>query len=115
MAYRNIFASVYLYEWICTSRSDDLNQVLQSFSLEEQKEKLVHIVATQSGAILLHTKSVADQYKTFVAQKQQEVVLRARLEELGLSGQAYEMYRSFLEVNLDATAYFASAAYLTQL
>jgi hypothetical protein len=115
MAYRNIFASVYLYEWICTSRSDDLNQVLQSFSLEEQKEKLVHIVATQSGAILLHTKSVADQYKTFVAQKQQEVVLRARLEELGLSGQAYEMYRAILEVNLDATAYFASAAYLTQL
>jgi hypothetical protein len=115
MAYRNIFASVYLYEWICTSRSDDMNQALQSFVLEDQKDKLSHIIATQSDAILLHTKSVADQYKTFVSQKQQEVVQRSRLEELNLSANEHQMYNAILEVNLDSTAYFAAASYLVQM
>jgi hypothetical protein len=115
MAYRNIYTALYLYEWICTSRSDDISVALQNFDPEQSREKLNHIILTQSDAILVHTKSLADQTKTFVAQKQQEVIFRARLEELGCVGQERELYQTMLEVNLDATAYFASADYLIQM
>jgi hypothetical protein len=115
MAYRNIYYAVYLYEWICTSRFDDLNVALQSFDLERSKDKLNHIILTQSDAILLHTKSMADQTKTFVAQKQQEVVLRSKLENMGCVGEEREMYETMLEINLDATAYFAASDYLIQI
>jgi hypothetical protein len=115
MPYRNIYGAVYLYEWICTSRSDDLDPAFASFSLEEYKEKLNHIITTQSDAILVHTKSMADQYKTFVAQKQQEVVLRSKLEEMPCVGEERELYQTMLDVNLDATAYFAAADYLIQI
>jgi hypothetical protein len=115
MAYRNIYGALYLYEWICTSRFDDLNVALQSFDLERSKDKLNHIILTQSDAILVHTKSMADQTKTFVAQKQQEVVLRSKLENMGCVGEEREMYETMLEINLDATAYFAASDYLIQI
>lgn len=115
MPYRNIYGAVYLYEWICTSRSDDLEQALQNFVLEESKEKLNHIITTQSDAILVHTKFGADQYKTFVSQKQQEVVLRSKLEEMPCVGEEREMYQTMVEVHLDVTAYFAAADYLIQM
>lgn len=115
MAYRNIYAALYLYEWFCTNRSDDLNVALQSYDPEQSREKLNHIVLTQSDAILVHTKSVADQTKTFVAQKQQEVVMRGMLENMGCVGEERELYQTMLEVNLDATAYFAAADYLIQM
>ena len=115
MAYRNIFTSLYLYEWICTSRFDDINAALQNFNQEQYREKLNHIILTQSDGILIHTKSLADQTRTFVAQKQQEVILRSKLEEMGCVGQERELYQSMLEVNLDATAYFAAADYLIQI
>lgn len=115
MAYRNIYGALYLYEWICTSRFDDLNVALQSLDLERSKDKLNHIILTQSDAILVHTKSMADQTKTFVAQKQQEVVLRSKLENMGCVGEEREMYETMLEINLDATAYFAASDYLIQI
>ncbi len=115
MAYRNIFTSLYLYEWICTSRHDDINVALQNFNQEKYREKLDHIILTQSDSILVHTKSLADQTRTFVAQKQQEVILRSMLEEMGCVGQERELYQNMLEVNLDATAYFAAADYLIQM
>lgn len=115
MPYRNIYGAVYLYEWICTCRSDDLDLAFASFNLDEYKEKLNHIITTQSDAILVHTKSMADQYKTFVAQKQQEVVLRSKLEEMPCVGEEREVYQLMLDVNFDATAYFAAADYLVQI
>lgn len=115
MPYRNIHGALYLYEWFCTSRSDDLDTALQAFHPEQSKEKLDHIILTQSDAILTHTKSMADQMKTFVAQKQQEVVLRSKLESMGCVGEERELYETMLEVNLDANAYFAASDYLIQL
>lgn len=115
MAYRNIYYAVYLYEWICTGHSEDLNYVLQCFDPDIYKPKLDHIIASQSDAILVHTKSVADQYRTFVAQKQQEVILRSRVEEMVCSADEREMYSNIVDVNLDACAYFAAADYLIRM
>jgi hypothetical protein len=115
MPYRNIYSALYLYEWICTSRLDDLNVALLTFDIEKCREKLNHIILTQSDAVLFHTKSVADQSKTFVAQKQQEVIMRSKLETMGCVGEERELYETVLEVNLDATAYFAAADYLLQI
>ena len=109
MAYRNIYYAVYLYEWICSGRSDDLNQALRSFDPETGKVKLEHIIVNQTDAILVHTGSVASQYRTFVMQKQQEVILRAKVEEMVCNAQEREMYNTIVDVNLAAGAFFAAA------
>jgi hypothetical protein len=109
MAYRNIYYAVYLYEWICSSRSDDLNQALRSFDPETGKVKLEHIIVNQTDAILVHTRSVASQYKTFVMQKQQEVILRAKVADMVCDPEQREMYNTIVDVNLAAGAFFAGA------
>lgn len=115
MAYRNIYYAVYLYEWICTSRSDDLDQALRLFDKESGKVKLEHIIANQTDAILVHTRSVAAQYRTFVMQKQQELTLRAKVAEMICSEEEREMYSTIVDVNLAAGAYFAAADYLIKM
>jgi hypothetical protein len=115
MAYRNIYYAVYLYEWICTSRSDDLNQALRSFDSENGKAKLEHIIANQTDAILVHTRAVASQYRTFVMQKQQELVLRAQVADMVCNAEEREMYSTIVDVNLAAGAFFATADDLIQM
>ncbi len=115
MAYRNIYYAVYLYEWICTSRSDDLNQALKAFDPENGKAKLEHIIANQTDAILVHTRAVANQYRTFVMQKQQEVILRAKVADMVCNAEEREMYSTIVDVNLAAGAFFATADDLIQI
>lgn len=107
MAYRNIYYAVYLYEWICTSRSDDLDQALRSFDPETGKAKLEHIIVNQTDAILVHTRAVAAQYRTFVMQKQQELTLRARVAELVCGEAQREVYNTIVDVILAVGAFFA--------
>ena len=115
MAYRNIYYAVYLYEWICSSRSVDLNHALRSFDMKNGKAKLEHIIVNQTDAILVHTKAVASQYRTIVMQKQQEAILQSMVAKMVCSNEQREMYSTMAEVNVAAGSFFAAADNLIQM
>lgn len=109
MAYRNIYYAVYLYEWICTSRSGDLSQAIRSFDPKNGKVKLEYTINNQTDAILVHTKAVSNQYRTLVMQKRLGEIHRAKVEEMVCNAQERAMYSNIVDVNVAAGAFFATA------
>lgn len=105
--HRNIYCAVYLYEWICSSRSEDLDQALDSFDPESLKDKLEPIIINQTNAILIHTKAASSQYRTLTMQKQQESILRAKASKLAYNAQEQDVYNSIVDVIVAAGAFFA--------
>lgn len=106
---RNIYCAVYLYEWICSSRSENLDLALDSFDPESVKVKLEPIIVNQTNAILVHTKAASSQYRTSTMQKQQEKTLRAKASKLAFNAEEQEIYNSIVDVNVAAGAFFAAA------
>lgn len=112
-AYRNIYCAVYLYEWICSSRSEDLSVALEAFNPEVEKVKLEPVIANQTNAILVHAQTASVQYRTPTMQKQQEKLLRVKASNLASNAQELDIYNAIADVNVAAGAFFAVGDHLT--
>lgn len=113
--YRNIYAAVYLYDWFSTSRMDDLDMALNTFVLEEIKEKLDIIIENQSEMILNQCMIAANQRKSLTQQQQHADRLYAKLDQISSSAEERNCYLSMIESNTAATAYFSAANYIQNL
>ena len=113
--YRNIYAAVYLYDWFSTSRMDDLDMALNTFVLEEIKEKLDIIIENQSEMILNQCLITANQRKSLAQQQQHADRMYAKLNQISASNEERNCYLSMIESNTAATAYFAAADYIRNL
>ena len=103
--YRNIYASIYLYEWFSTSAADDLDHALNMFVLEEMKEDLDLVIHNQTAAYLQQQAMISHQEAS-------AEMLSRRLEQLQISADEHARYSRMIAASTSASAFFAAANYL---
>lgn len=110
--YRNFYATVFLYDWFAYGSSDDLDMALNTFVLEEIKDRLDRIIEQQSEMILNQRKMLAKQQESIDAQDQHNNMMRQKLDQLQATEDERLRYERMAETNTAATAYFTAATYL---
>lgn len=110
--YRDVYAAVYLYDFFSTGRSDDLDMALNTFVLEQIKEKLDIIIQQQADIILHQRIMMVTQQKALEEQREHNAYLENKARRIAENMEERNQYLSMIESNTAATAYFAAATYL---
>lgn len=107
--YRNIYAVYYLYDFFNTSRETNLENVIQTFVLEEIKQKLDKIIQQNEQIILNQRVQIAlqeNQNRIIADNHREEMQRLARMEgnqELQLD------YQKMIETNQEVTNFILAA------
>lgn len=110
--YRDMYAAVYLYDFFSTSRSNDLDMALNTYVLEQIKDKLDVIIEKQHESILNQRLILANQQKSLEEQRTHNAYMRQKVYQIASSIEEQNQYLAMVESNSAATAYFAAANYL---
>ncbi|MBQ3193954.1 MAG: hypothetical protein IJB59_10360 [Oscillospiraceae bacterium] len=113
--YRDIYAAMYLYDWFSTSQANDLDMALNTFVLEEIKDKLDIMIAQQSESILNQRMILANQQQSLEQQQRHSNMMRAKLSRIASSNEERNTYLRMIESNTAVTAFFAAADYIQNL
>lgn len=107
--YRNIYAVYYLYDFFSTSRENDLEKVIQTFVLEEIKQKLDKIIRQNENILL-------NQRVQLALQEQQNRVIsenhRNELKQLAKMERNQELqldYQKMITANQEVTNFLLAA------
>lgn len=112
LQYRDVYAAVYLYDYFSNSRSDDLDQVLNTYVLEQLKDRLDQIIENQRVSILNQRLILVNQQKALEEQRKHNAFMRSKARQFSRSVEEQNQYLRMVECNTAATAYFAAANYL---
>lgn len=110
--YRNIYAAHFLYNFFRSGQSDDLDQVLQIFVLEEIKSRLDRIIEQQTEIILNQRVMMANQEKAnkmLAANHEKEM---RQLAQLNQNAERRNQYLQMINCNLAISNYFAYHDYI---
>ena len=110
--FRNLYASVYLFDYFNTSQANDIEKAFTLFSLDEIKTRLDTIIENQSEMILSQRLMLAEQQNTKELQQQYATTMKSKIDKLNASNEERNTYLNMIEANTRATAYFALADYL---
>ena len=110
--YRNVYAVYYLTEYFSSSSADDLDMVLQTFVLEQIKERLDRIIAQQEEIILNQQIAMADRIASNRSQEQFKREMTAKVDRLNASGEERNRYLAMIDSDVRATFWMATASYL---
>ena len=109
--YRNIYAAYYLYDFMSTSRETDLEKVIQTFVLEEIKQRLDKIIMQNNQVLINQRVQLAMQEKQnrMVAENHREEMRNiARLE----ANQERQLdYQNMIAANQEVTNYILAEDY----
>lgn len=110
--YRNIYAAYYLYDYFSTSRETDLDKVIQTFLLDEIKQKLDKIIVQNEQIILNQRYQIAlqEQENRALAEHHREELRQiARLAE----NQELQLdYQNMIAKNQEVTNFILAADYM---
>ncbi len=112
LRYRDIYAATYLYDYFYYGSSDDLDMALNTYVLEQIKDRLDQIIENQRDQILMQRQQLALQRESLEAQKKHAAYMEKRIAQLAANAETQTQYLSMIEGNTQATAYFALAQYL---
>lgn len=110
--YRDVYAATYLYDYFSNSRADDLDQVLNTYVLEQIKDKLEEIIENQRISILQQRMILVNQQRSIEEQRAHNEYMRKKIQEIATSMEEQNQYFSMIECNTATTAYFSAANYL---
>lgn len=110
--YRDKYAVAYLYDWFSTGGSDNMDMALNTYVLEEIKERLDIIINQLSQSLLNQQIMVAQQYKTQQMQQQYHDEMMGQLRTMQVAAEEQTCYLEMIEANTSALTFFAAADYL---
>lgn len=110
--YRDVYAAVYLYDYFRNSRSDDLDQVLNTYVLEQIKDRVDVIIENQRMSIINQRMILTNQHRALEEQRKHNAYMRSKARQISRSVEEQNQYLRMVECNTAATAYFAAANYL---
>ena len=110
--YRDVYAAVYLYDYFSNSRADDLDQVLNTYVLEQIKAKLDVIINNQRLSILHQRMIISNQRQAIEEQRAHYSFMRNKAKQIAASMEEQNQYLAMVEANTAATAFFSAASYL---
>lgn len=112
-AYRGLYPAVYLYRYFSTSHADDVDMILQTFVLEEIKDRLDEVIRLQRQSILNQECMIANQMASLEEQRSYHNRMEQKAKALATSSEEQTTYLRMIESNTAAAAYFAAANYVS--
>ena len=103
---------MYLYDFFSTSRSDDLDMALNTYVLEQIKDKLDEMIEHQREAIINQRMLMVNQQRALEEQRAYHAYMKKRARQIASSLEEQNQYLDMIKCNTAATAYFAAADYL---
>ena len=110
--YRDMYPAVYLDDWFSNGRSDDLDMALNTFVLEQIKDKLDVIIQNQSEELLNQRIMIANQFTAMDQQERHHRELMDKLDRMECNDEERNTYMKMMSSNIAANAYFSAANYL---
>lgn len=111
----DIYAVFYLYDWFSTGGSDDLDMALNTYVLEEIKDRLDVVIHQQSLSLINQRVMIANQYRSMELQEKYHREMVAKVDQLQLTAEEHSQYLQMIEGNTAAIAYFAAVDYIKKL
>lgn len=115
LRYRNVHAAMYLYDWFRYGNGDDISTALNTFVLEQIKERLDRIIENQMTIIVNQQLSIAMQQQSMELQRQQSRTLIEKLDSLELSVQENTACAKMIEGRMASLEWYADQKYLSNL
>ncbi len=109
--YRDNYVIFYLYDWFSTGSSTDLDMALNTFVLEEIKERLDTVIEQQAASLMNQKMILAAQYRSMEQQREYHKELIAKVDRLNASAEERNQYLQMIEGNTATIAYFAQTEY----
>lgn len=110
--YRDLYPAVYLDDWFSNSHSDDLDMALNTFVLEEIKDKLDIIIKNQGEELINQRIMIANQYKAMEQRERHHRALMSKLDEIQATNEERNSYLQMIHANTATSSFFAQASYL---
>ena len=110
--YRNLYPAVYLDDWFSNGRSGDLDMALNTFVLEQIKDKLDIIIHNQSEELLHQRIMIANQFTAMDQQERHRREWMNKLDQMQCDDEVRNTYLKMMNANMAANTYFSGANYL---
>lgn len=110
--YRDKYAAVYLYDYFESSGENDLGMALNTYVLEQIKERLDRIMDQLSEVILNQYTMMQNQERAMEQADRHHDEMMQRLNRIEADGEERNKYLKMIESNTETLKYFATADYL---
>ena len=111
LRYRDIYAAMYLYEYFCFSKEESLSMAINTYVLEQIKEKLDKMIELQAESILNQRIQIANQELAIEEQRQTAREMKSQIRHLTSEVDKQNEYLDMIETNTAVSAYFSAATY----
>lgn len=113
--YRDLYPAVYLDDWFSNGRSDDLDMALNTFVLEEIKDKLDVIIRNQGEALINQRIMIANQHKAMEQRERHHQELMCKLDAIQTTNEERNSYLQMINANTATNAFYVQATYLRDI
>ncbi len=113
--YRNVYAAMYLYDYFAKSRADDLDMVLNTFVLEQIKDKMNVLISQQREMMLQEMLTNTQQSHILMKMQDKQNEMLEALSQTNASIENISIYHGMVQSNLEAIRYFSAATYYNSL
>ena len=110
--YRNSYAAMYLYDYFNNSREDDLAMALNTYVLEQIKERLDKLISQMSDVILNQYMIMDNQQAAMERANRHHAEMCDKLNRLQTTAEEHSVYLDMIEANTATMKYFAIVDYI---
>lgn len=113
--YRNLHSAIYLYEWFSKSMEDDLGMALNTFVLEQIKDKLDVVIRNQGEMILNQQIQLSHQLQSEEEQQRYYQMMEAKLNSLCLTEEENSRNLEMLNQTNSSILWYARQEYIRNM
>lgn len=110
--YRNIYAAYYLYDFFSTSRETDLEKIIQTFLLEEIKQRLDKVITQNEQIILNQRYQIALQEKANQSIEENHRMIMKEIATMESNQELQMDYQNMIAKNQAVTNFILAADYI---
>ena len=110
--YRDFYAVVYLHDYFSHSRENDLAMALNTYVLEQIKERLDYLISQMSDVILNQYIIMDNQRAAMEQIERHHAEICGKLNQIEASNEERNMYLEMIEANTATLKYFVTAEYI---
>lgn len=113
--YRNIHAMMYLYEWFSKSAEDDLGMALNTFVLEQIKEKIEQVIRNQGDIILNQQMQLSLQMQSNDEQRRHNELMVQKIDRLQMTEEERNRSLDMLNQTETSLLWYAKQDYIRNM
>lgn len=110
--YRDVYAIAYLYDYFSCSQETDLSMALNTYVLEQIKDRLDRLIRNQEETILTLYGIIDNQAETMRKLDKMHQDMKHRLSSIQASSDEQATYLRMIESNSAVDTYFSAVQYL---